>query len=284
MLDHVLLSVAAIGSTIAGIWDLKTTEIPDEIPYTMIVIGVLIHLIKSISTWSYLPILYSCIVGFSFLAFGFLLYYGGQWGGGDAKLLSAIGFLLPTYPKATMFPFSISFLLNLFFIGAIYMILYAIVLAFIERKVILKFVSDVKASSKILVLSFVGVGILAVFMVFIFSKVFYVKFMTLDFVWFSLTCIVGSALLFLLFRFVKAVEEVAFKKRIPISELKVGDVLATSKIWEGITEEQLREIKKSGKKYIEIKEGVRFAPAFILALLFTLLYGDSLLLVIRFGF
>ena len=54
------------------------------------------------------------------------------------------------------------------------------------------------------------------------------------------------------------------------------------KIWEGITEKELKKIKKSGKKFIWIKEGVRFAPAFPLALLFTILVGDGILLSIQF--
>ncbi|MCS7106355.1 MAG: hypothetical protein NZ942_03500, partial [Candidatus Aenigmarchaeota archaeon] len=65
------------------------------------------------------------------------------------------------------------------------------------------------------------------------------------------------------------------------SKLKVGDVLAESKLWEGITQKDLIKIKKSGKKYVVIKEGVRFAPAFPLALLFTLYFGDVFPLIFR---
>ena len=72
-------------------------------------------------------------------------------------------------------------------------------------------------------------------------------------------------------------EEIGFKKRIPISELKVGDVPVDYKVWEGITEKELKKIKRSGRKYIWIKEGVRFAPAFPLALLFTLFFGDAII-------
>jgi hypothetical protein len=54
------------------------------------------------------------------------------------------------------------------------------------------------------------------------------------------------------------------------------------RIWEGITEKELEKIKKSGRKYIYIKEGVRFAPTFPLALIFTLWFGDGITFL--FGF
>jgi hypothetical protein len=87
--------------------------------------------------------------------------------------------------------------------------------------------------------------------------------------------------LFFLWRFAKAVEDIGFKRKIPVSKLKVGDVLLENRLWEGINEKQLKKIKKSGKKTVVIKEGVRFAPAFPLALLFTLFYGDGILFLIK---
>ena len=41
MLEILFLVVAFIGSTAAGLYDLKTTEIPDEIPYTMMAVGII---------------------------------------------------------------------------------------------------------------------------------------------------------------------------------------------------------------------------------------------------
>lgn len=277
-----MLTVAFTGSILASIWDLKTTEIPDEIPYVMIAIGAITHLIESFLLWNYLPFLLSLVVGLSFLCFGFLMYYTGQWGGGDAKILSAIGFLLPTYPSGKiLFPFPVSFLFNVFIVGAAYMILYAFILAVVERRILFSFVKDVKASSKflfiLLIMTIVSIlffrfGIYWLSNVATLGDIPYLAFMS---------TLVMLALFFFL-KFVKTVEEVGFKKKIPVSELKVGDVLLESKVWDGIDEKQLKKIKKSGKKYVWIKEGVRFAPAFPLALLFTLLFGDGIILLMNF--
>jgi hypothetical protein len=83
--------------------------------------------------------------------------------------------------------------------------------------------------------------------------------------------------MFLLWKFAKTVEDVGFKKRIKVSEIKEGDVPTDFKVWEGITKEQIKELKKSKKKYVWIKEGVRFAPAFTFALIFTLFFGEGFL-------
>lgn len=80
MLEVLLFIVAFIGSAAAGLYDLKTTEIPDEIPYAMIAIGIVGNFIQSYLAWSYLPLLYSVIAGLGFLGFGFIMYYFGQWG------------------------------------------------------------------------------------------------------------------------------------------------------------------------------------------------------------
>ena len=70
-----------------------------------------------------------------------------------------------------------------------------------------------------------------------------------------------------------------FKIRIPVSKLKVGDMLLDERKLVGIEQPQINKIRRSGKKYVWIKEGVRFAPAFPLALLFTLYVGDAILLI-----
>jgi len=46
-IEIILLTVAFIGSALAGVVDLKTTEIPDWIPYVMIGVGIAGNLLKS---------------------------------------------------------------------------------------------------------------------------------------------------------------------------------------------------------------------------------------------
>jgi len=283
MLGIILLLVAFIGSGLASIHDLKTTEIPDEIPYVMIGIGIVGNLIESYLAWSYWPFLLSIIVGLSFLGVGFLMYFMGQWGGGDAKLLSGIGFLLPQLPPqfkiSLFFPFPVSLFFNVFFVGAIYMIVYALTMSIVNKRVWDVFLKDLRANSRaILIINFALVAFL--FISSIILTRYYHTFLVIDAMAFGIMIILVFSGLFILWKFVKTVENVGFKKRIPISKLKIGDVPVDYKIWEGITEKELKKIKGSKKKYIWIKEGVRFAPAFPLALAFTILLGDGVLWMI----
>lgn len=280
-LQTISLATAFIGTTVAAVWDLKTTEVPDQIPYAMIAIAILIFSFQSIAEWSYKPILNSFIVGLSFVAFGTIMYYTGQWGGADSFLLAAIGFLLPTASIQTLFPFPITFVVNLFFIGAIYMLLYGIVFAVLNRKVIFQFKKDLKSSRRILIFGSIGLFILFSIVNYFITKSFiYPQNIYLMFLG-SLIPLGLSVFLFLVWKFAKAIEEHGFKKKIPVSKLRVGDMLLKEKKLIGITERQLKRIKKSGVRYVEIKEGVRFAPAFVFALAFTFLYGDAVLLFIN---
>jgi prepilin signal peptidase PulO-like enzyme (type II secretory pathway) len=229
---------------------------------------------------------YSLLAGIPFLAFGFLLYYFGQWGGGDAKLLAAMVFLLPTKPSFLNFnfllPFPVTYLLNVFYVGAVYMILYALMLALIDRRILEEFFKKVKASASLLSLT-----VLACFLAFFSVNWYFANVIGIekDLVFLLRNSALPLTLLvclLLLWKFVKVVEDVGFKKRIPVSKLKVGDVLLESRQWEGITKEELRKIKKSGRKFITIKTGVRFGPVFCLALLFTFFYGDITFFLTRY--
>lgn len=161
------------------------------------------------------------------------------------------------------------------------MIVYAFALSFINRNIWTAFFTDLKANAKMILVYNSALIVTLLFLGFLFARVFeFLSFTT--FTVFVIMIGIASAGLYIMWKFVKAVERVGFKKKIPVSKLKVGDVPDYYKIWEGITEKELKKIKSSGKKYIWIKEGVRFAPAFPIALIFTLIYGDGILFLMKF--
>jgi len=79
----------------------------------------------------------------------------------------------------------------------------------------------------------------------------------------------------------KLVEKICFIKRVPVSKLKIGDVLLENKLWEGISAAELRKIRKQ-KKYVWIKEGVRFAGVFPITLLLYHFQGCMFFSVLNF--
>ncbi|MBS3055544.1 MAG: prepilin peptidase [Candidatus Aenigmarchaeota archaeon] len=279
------LAIAFIGSIAAGIWDLKTTDIPDKIPHLMIVAGVAIAVAESVLQSNYWILFSSLISGGSLFAIGFLMYYFGQWGGGDAKILSAIGFLIPSipsqFPGKTLLPFPVSFLFNVFLIGTVYMISYAIIYALKNRKLLGIFLQDVKGNQKVIYL-----GSVAIFASFLMLNYFLSAYL-LDYfdIQIALTnsvlLLIGTIGIYIIFKFAKIVQDHGFTKKIPISKLKVGDVLLENKLFEGITQKEIKKLKSSGKRFVYVKEGVRFGMAFPLALLFTIYFGDAFLLFIR---
>jgi hypothetical protein len=282
MFEGISIIVALAGTFLASLWDLKTTEVPDPIPYAMIGIGLAIALLQSFIYRDFSQLADCLFSGFSLLVFGALMYFLGQWGGADALILAGVGFLLPKISKPKLlFPFPFSYLLNVFIIGAIYMIIYALTFAVFNKKIILSFFKEVKASKSILSLGSFGLFILFIginySILFLLNLPIQHSFVLKN----SLLLLVITLGIYLLLKFVKVVEEVGFKKRIPVSKLKVGDVLAEEKFWKGISEKEIEKIKKSGKKFVWIKEGVRFAPTFFLALIFTLYYGDGISLIYK---
>ncbi len=160
MIQTISVATALVGSAIAAIWDLKTTEVPDQVSYAMIGIALFIFGWQSIADWSYMPIVNSIIPGLAFLAFGFIMYRLGQWGGADVLLLSAIGFLLPGFPNygQTVFSYPLTFFINLFIVGAAYMLLYAVVFAVLNKRIFSNFSKDLKASNKVILFGSVARG------------------------------------------------------------------------------------------------------------------------------
>lgn len=285
MLEVAALIIAFIGSSIAAAWDLKTTEIPDEISYLMIAAAFVIYGIQSFLLWDYWPLLNSCIAGSIFFGFGFLMYRLGQWGGADMLVLAAIGFLLPVAPSLLglnlLFPFPLTYIINVFLVGAVYMLIYAGAVAVMNKKVIKEFKREMKASAGV-ILAVSGSLFTTFLMIGLYITATLHLEMNIDTIAVnSLVPLSITVALIVIWKFARVVEDVGFKKKISVRKLKVGDVLMKSNLWEGITKKELRAIRKK-KKHVWIKEGVRFAPAFPLGLLITVLFGDALILFVKF--
>jgi Flp pilus assembly protein protease CpaA len=278
-LELIPFLTALIGSSIAAIYDLKTTEVPDEIPLTMILIAVSFYTFQTVLTGNFI-LRDSLIAGLSLLAFGMLMYFFGQWGGADALILSSIGFLLPAAPKffpKTFFPFPLTYLINSFFVGAAYMLLYSLFFSIKNRIVISKFFSHVKASAKLVLLFASILFIFLSLLSFFICRFYFQNFLKAILLPASAVCI--TVLLYFVLEFAKCVEKFGFRKKILVSKLKVGDVLLNFKQFRGIRKEEIEEIKKSGRKYVWIKFGVPYALTFPLTLILTFLFGDFIPLI-----
>ncbi|MFT4311777.1 MAG: prepilin peptidase [Candidatus Woesearchaeota archaeon] len=166
---EILVALCFIALLIGSITDLQKREVADYITYGLFyaVIGVRLIFAILMQDWF---IFFAGVAGaLVFYFFGYLLYMTGQWGGGDVKMLAAIGGALPTYelfslqswffgieqllPQALVeqgILFMPMFVLNIFLFGAIYAILWSFVLAIIKYRLFIPdFAKNWKAYSRI---------------------------------------------------------------------------------------------------------------------------------------
>ncbi|MFA4886835.1 MAG: A24 family peptidase [Candidatus Nanoarchaeia archaeon] len=288
-MELLLLSIGLAGVLFASVTDWKTREVPNWISYSMMAGGLGIRAIVSLTQSTYLPFLEGLLMfGICFLL-GHLLYYSKQWGGGDSKLLMGIGAIFGngltlSFLPSNNLPFLAVFLANLFITGAFYGMIWAVVLGIIHREEVRSKLKKQHFPKQKIIWILLPLFIL----LFIFSF-----FLEAPFKFFGTS--ISIALISLLFtvyllRYVKCIEDVVLKKLISVDKLTEGEwVLSTIKIGTKticskrdfcIKKNQIEELKKYKIKQVLIKEGIPFVPAFLFALLATLLTGRILIFFI----
>lgn len=135
MIAATLFFVGLIALIIGSLTDLDRHEVPDWVNYGLIFSGFGLRLLESLIAGEYTSLLYG-LYGFIFYyIIGMLMFYTGQWGGGDSKMLMGLGVVFVFYPTIleNLFnpvlgnvPFLLTFLLNIVLFGGIYGIFWAI--------------------------------------------------------------------------------------------------------------------------------------------------------------
>jgi Flp pilus assembly protein protease CpaA len=274
-----MIYAALLAIMIGSFTDLKTLEVPDWLNYSLIAVGVGGNLIMSLFHGTHIYIVRSLIgLGVSLLL-GTLMFYTGQWGGGDSKMLFGLGAMLGiSWP--VQYDFYLMFLVNLLFAGAFYGILWVIALSFRHWKKIkirlMNFLED-KRLMKIRIIT--GAVSLAAMAALFFSG--------LDN---DMKLVASGAILLLyflnyLFIFVRSVEQTAMIKTIDPKKLTEGDwIMQEVKIDGkliagpkdlGLEKKQLTkilELREQGKLMkIKVKYGIPFVPSFLISFVFTLM-------------
>ncbi|VVB81529.1 Preflagellin peptidase [uncultured archaeon] len=283
MLSLTLIIVALFVLLMAAITDLKAFEVPDWLNYAGIAAGIGIHLIFSLQQWNYWPIS-SSLIGFGIgFALACTMYYTGQWGGGDAKLLMALGALIGFEPSKLAF--GTSFLINLAFVGGAWGLLWTSALAIKNAKTFLKKFKETRNENKykklrIMTLFTTGILLTASFIITNFR-----------FELISLA-LIGYVLCYLTI-FIKSTELSSMHKWVTPDKLTEGDWLVEpvkygkEKLMPpklGLEKEHLALLQKLyAQKKIDkvlVKYGVPFAPAFLIAFIATLLFNNIIFTII----
>ena len=118
--------------------DLKTREVPDWINYGLIISGLSLNLLFS-AIYSDPTFIINSIIGLAiFFGIAYFMFYAGQWGGGDSKMLMGLGAIIGIDVGFKRPQFLSGFFINALFAGAVYGLLWSISLAYKNRKKFLK--------------------------------------------------------------------------------------------------------------------------------------------------
>ncbi len=281
-------SIIFIGLVFASITDMKTREVPDYLNYSMTILGLVLAIITSLLVKSFWPLINS-LVGFGVgFGVGSLMYYTAQWGGGDAKMLMAMGTLIGINVKSFIvnyqMPFFITLILTIFFAGAFYGVIYSIFIMIKNWSKFVKKWNEVVKERKMIILQ-IGV-VLIVFIIFGCSNLFvesYVLKMTLSLMSFMMLIV------FYLSFVIKVIEKSCMVKNVDVCKLTEGDwIVKDVKIKNkvvcspkdlGISKEQIDILKKNNIRKVWIKEGIPFIPSFLIGFIIMLIWGNWFLIL-----
>ncbi|MBW2976016.1 A24 family peptidase [Candidatus Woesearchaeota archaeon] len=267
--------------------DLKTREVPDWVNFGLIGTGFGVNILFSVIYWK-ISFIIGSVVGFAaFFALAWVMFYTGQWGGGDSKILMGLGALIGIDIFSNKF-FLADFLINALLIGALYGILWSGALVFKNSKKFSRKFKNYIANKKInAAKKLVFVLFAAIILISFFAPDNLVRLMLLYLALISVTT-------FYLWIAIKAVENSCMLRYVAPEKLTEGDWIAkevrvdgkyiTGPKDLGIEKKKISllvKLYKQGKvRKILIKEGIPFVPSFFIAYVATLVYGNLVLLMI----
>lgn len=291
MIDVLLVVIGVLVLIIGSITDIKTREIPDWISFSAIILGLGLRLIYSISTFEWSFFFYG-LLGFGiFFAIGMFMFYTGQWGGGDSKLLMGMGALFATYPTFLLnhfspnleYSFLLAFIINLVLVGSLYGLVWSIILSIKYRK---KFAEEFHTIMKNKTIRKIRRAVLVLLLISLAAS------LLLRNVLFQISAISFSVIIFLTFYvwiYVRIVEKACMYKFLPVSKLTEGDWIAKDVTIKGkritgpkdlgISLEQIAKLKKLKVRRVLVKEGIPFIPSFFIAFIVSLIWGNILLVL-----
>lgn len=271
MIEVFLLVIGLIWIFIASIQDIRKREVYNWLSFSLITIALVFRILYSIINNDFNFLLYGVIGLVIFIILGYGFYYSRIFAGGDAKLLMPIGLLLPYNNSSSLFMLLV-FIFLMFASGAIYGIIYSIILSINNRQRFSKeFIIQFKVHKNWLFIGIiVGLISLIIPMLFLGGILFLIP--------------IFIPFIILLYIYAKAVENSSMIKEIKGNEITIGDWLYEKvKIgnntiepnWEGVNEEEIKQLKKMNK--IKIKYGIPFVPAIFIAFVLLIIFGEKIL-------
>lgn len=294
--ETLLYSVAFLAVITGTVTDLKKREVPDWVSFSLAGFAILARFIYSL--FHGFSLLWDGLLGMAiFAVIAYTMFYTGQWGGGDSKLLIGLGAVFGFKIQALELAFqslSVSFLANTLILGAAYGIIYIVALYFMNMRSSKTAFIKLKATKQFKLYRISAFVIAVVIAALYLISVFALGLIYLQSLMVGLMVglvIVLSILSPYAWAIVKAVEEATMYKWVSPLKLVEGDWIAKNVYVSrkkvagpkdlGVTKEQIKKLKKFYRqkkvKKVLVKEGIPFVPAFLLSFTTTLVFGNLFL-------
>jgi Flp pilus assembly protein protease CpaA len=282
IIDLLLYSIAFIALLIGSITDIKTREVPDWVNFSLIFAGLGIRALYSLTTFDWNFLINGVVGLIVFVILAYIMFYTGQWGGGDSKMIMGLGAVLGLPLTLNPLPFILVFLINVILVGSVYGLFYSIVLAVKHRKRFAKEFLKIIHNKKIMKYRKIVLIVLTALLIII---LFAVKDLIIKWLFIAFLFIIYLSIYSIFF--IKAVELSSMFKYVEPSALTEGEWIAKDYVIDGkkicgpkdlgIDRKQIRKLialKKKGKiKKIKIKQGIPFVPSFLAAFIVSLTLG-----------
>lgn len=258
-----LFIIGLVWVTAASIQDLKSREVANWLNFSLIIFALGFRFFFSLFAGggSGFGFFYQGLIGLGvFWGLGNLLYYGRMFAGGDAKLMIALGAILPlsTELSINIMAFTWFFLLFLV-IGGFYGVAWSLVLCFRNLNAFKREFKRQGVKYRKISLVVMALGLLVMIFALFSGVIFWL-----------------GVLIFILpyfYLYAKAVDEACMVKKLPVNKLTEGDWLykdvkvgrrLIKPIWAGLSKKDIKDIKKK-YKVVEIRQGIPFVPVFLIA-------------------
>lgn len=266
-----LVSMAVIAIIFSIIQDIRTHEVANWISFSLIVFGLGFRFFWSLfvgfENGGGFNFFYQGLIGLGiFFVLGNLFYYGKIFAGGDAKLMIALGVIIPFYEifKSNIYLFAL-FIFLFLISGAIYGLIMGLRITLSHKKdFLINFKNKFKKNKSIFYTSL------------IMSLVFFVSGFYSSFLFFF------GVILFVLpyfYFWAKTIDDFCMVKNVGVNKLREGDWLYKNiKIgnklikakWDGLTKEEIILIQNKLNK-VYIREGIPFTPVFLISIILLII-------------
>ena len=282
-LENISLGVAVglVALAAASVSDIRTREVPDWLSFSLIFFAVGYAAMLSVYHGTSGFIVNSLIGLFIGLGVGMFMFYTGQWGGGDSKLIMGIsaifGFAIPGISRIHGDYELLIFMINALFVGAAYGLTYSFWNAIVHIKSCRDEAKKLLGEKRIRMARVFLLGFLVLAGAAYFFKPGPDSAIVLG-------ISIAATAIFYAWILVSSVEKVHMIRDVKVSELTEGDWVVNSVTKNGkaiftpsktgISLEEIAMLKKNNVRSVTIKIGIPFIPSFFIAYIITIVFGN----------